>query len=150
MELITRPAEQYKSGLSDLLRAYRLSGDEDSRYAFPAYTLTYHPCYLRYEERLNDNEKELILAMADEDHFIGSPLSGYVADYSGFLTEYQALIKLYGEYHFQFMHGKYGEDTEKEIREFHGRAEELGLERVREELISQMQSFLDKKAEGQE
>lgn len=36
---------------------YRLCGDNEDRYEFPAYTLSYNPKYLRYEERLNKNEK---------------------------------------------------------------------------------------------
>lgn len=124
---------------------YRLCAENEYRYEFPAYTHSYNPKYLRYEERLNENEKELILAMADENNFVGSPLSGFVADYSEMQAEYQALIRLYAEYHVQFMHGKYGEDTEAKIAEFHARAKEIGLERIRTSICSQIQSFLDEK-----
>lgn len=124
---------------------YRLCREKEDRYEFPAYTLSYNPKYLRYEAGTQDNEKELILAMADESNFTGSPLTGFVADYSEMMTEYQALISLYSDYHVQFMHGKYGEQTEAEIAEFHDRAEALGLERIRASLISQIQAFLDEK-----
>lgn len=84
--------------------------------------------------------------MSEEKNFTGSPLTGFVTDYSKMLTEYQSLISLYSEYHVQFMHGKYGKETEEKILEFHKRAEEIGLERIRKNLITQIQTFLDEKA----
>lgn len=142
-DLFTYGVEGVDWEKGDEEREYRLCEENLDRYEFPSYTMTYNPKYLRFEEDLNENEKRLILAMADEDNFVGSPLTGLAIDYSEFMTEYQALTELYADYHSQFMHGKYGDETEEKIREFHEKAEALGLERIREILITQIQEFLD-------
>lgn len=124
-------------------KEYRLVEDNPDRYSIPAYTLSYNPSYLRYETRLNENEKELISLTADPDTFTGSPLTGFGLDYSSFSEKWSDILELYKEYHLQFMHGTYGEKTEEKIEEFHNRALQMGLEDMRQEIIHQVQTFLD-------
>lgn len=124
---------------------YSLSAQTRERYKIAAYTFCYHPSYLRYEQRLNENEKELISLTADPDTFTGSPLTGFGLDYSSFSERWNEILELYKEYHLLFMHGSYGPETKAKIHEFHQRAEALGLEEMRMEILQQVQAFLDAK-----
>lgn len=125
---------------------YRLNENNENRYEIPAYTFSYHPAYLRVEQRLNDKEKELIALTADPDTFTGSPLTGFGIDYGSLPAEWEQIRDLYAEYHLQFMHGTYQEKTREKIQEFHQRAEALCLEHLRQAIRTQIQTFLDQRS----
>lgn len=124
---------------------YRLNDQNENRYEIPAYTFSYHPAYLRVEQRLNEKEKELISLTANPDTFTGSPLTGFGVDFATLPAEWEQIRDLYAEYHLQFMHGTYLGKTQEKIREFHTRAEELGLESLRQAIKTQIQAFLDQR-----
>lgn len=132
---------------TDWIRAgeqeYRLPEDQEQTYRIPSYTLSYNPKYLRYESRLNENEKRLIQKTADPDTFTGSPLTGFGLDYTTFSARWNDILSLYQEYHLQFMHGTYGSETAGKIQEFHARAKQLGLNEMRQEIAEQIQNYLD-------
>lgn len=119
---------------------------EDVKYTMPNYSLTLNPAYIRYSEFvLNDPElKADFDYIYDEATYQLSPLAGFsfdatpveteVANISALSNELQLNISLYE-----------AEEAKEKINTWHADAENVGLETVRQELISQLQAFLDAK-----
>lgn len=119
---------------------------EDVKYTMPNYSLTLNPAYIRYSEFvLNDPElKADFDYIYDEATYQLSPLAGFsfdatpveteVANISALSNELQLNISLYE-----------AEEAKEKIATWHADAENVGLETVRQELISQLQAFLDAK-----
>lgn len=120
---------------------------EDVKYTMPNYSLTLNPAYIRYSEFvLNDPElKADFDYIYDEATYQLSPLAGFsfdatpveteVANISALSNELQLNISLYE-----------AEEAKEKIATWHADAENVGLETVRQELISQLQAFLDAKS----
>lgn len=119
---------------------------EDVKYTMPNYSLTLNPTYIRYSEFvLNDPElKADFDYIYDEETYQLSPLAGFsfdttpveteVANISALSNELQLNISLYE-----------ADEAEEKLNTWHEDAENVGLETVRQELISQLQAFLDAK-----
>ena len=58
------------------------------------------------------------------------------------------LDALYEEYYTGFTHGAYGDQTAAKIAELHARSEQVGLEKVRAEILSQVQKHLDSRSDS--
>lgn len=123
---------------------YRLiDSDSDETYSFPAYELAWNPLYHRLDTALTENERTLMEFTYDESSYTASPLTGFHLRTSGISIELARLNALFAEYYTGFTHGAFGTDTAAKITELHSRSEAMGLETVRQELIRQLQVFLD-------
>lgn len=123
-----------------------LNVESESRYAMPSYSLTQNPSYIRYSQFVLDNEdiKERFDYMYDKNTYELSPFSGFIFDASAVETEIANISALSNE--LQLSVSLYDEaELAEKISAWHEKAESVGLEKVREELISQLQAFIDAK-----
>ncbi|MCR4586944.1 MAG: ABC transporter substrate-binding protein [Lachnospiraceae bacterium] len=119
---------------------------EDEKYVMPGYSFCWNPTYKRYSELvLNDPELK-----ADFDYSYAtstyqlSPLAGFAFDASAVETEVANISALSNE--LQMNISRYDADEAvAKLQTWHKDAEEAGLEKVRQELIMQLQQFLDAK-----
>lgn len=85
----------------------------------------------------------------DASNFKANPISGFVfntapADNPGVTAALTAYRTLQEDYYKNFMIGGYGDDTAAKLEEFYGLAKD-NAEIIREELVKQLQAFLDSK-----
>ena len=119
---------------------------EDQKYSMPNYSFTLNPTYIRYSEFvMNDPElKAKFDYIYDEATYELSPLAGFSFDATNVETEVANISALSGELQLNISLYEAGEAKEK-LQTWHADAENVGLETVRQELITQLQSFLDAK-----
>ena len=122
---------------------------EDQKYVMPNYSLTLNPAYIRFSEFVvNDADlKKRFDYMYDESTYELSPLAGFafnaskvetqVANVSALSNELQLTISMYD-----------ADEAVEKINTWHAEAEKVGLEEICQELISQLQAFLDAKNAG--
>lgn len=122
-----------------------LGTDESNTYTMPGYSFTWNPNYVRYNEAVmeNDELKAYYDYQNDVSSYVPSKIAGFTFDTTNVATEVATITAYAGELQLRFALG--GDDTEKIIADFHKKATDAGLEKVRAELISQLQAFLDMK-----
>ncbi len=119
---------------------------DDVKYFMPNYSFTLNPTYVRNSEFVM-NDKEL---QADFEYIYDnatyqlSPLAGFTFDKSKVETEVANVSALSSELLFTLSMYDANEAVEK-IKGWHKDATQVGLEKVRAELIAQIQAFLDVK-----
>ncbi len=119
---------------------------EDEKYFMPTYSFTLNPNYVRKSEFVMNDE--VINSQYDyilnESTYKLSPLAGFVFDTSNVESEVANISALSNE--LQLTLSIYDAATaEQKIAEWHKEAEKVGLETVRQELIKQIQEFLNAK-----
>lgn len=124
----------------------QLEISEDLKYTMPNYSFTLNPTYIRYSEFVLDNAE----LKADFDYIYDkatyrlSPLAGFSFDAANVETEVANISALSNE--LQLNISLYGADeAEEKLATWHADATDVGLETVRQELITQLQAFLDAK-----
>jgi putative aldouronate transport system substrate-binding protein len=124
----------------------QLDISEDLKYTMPNYSFTLNPTYIRYSEFVLDNAE----LKADFDYIYDkatyrlSPLAGFSFDAANVETEVANISALSNE--LQLNISLYGADeAEEKLATWHADATDVGLETVRQELITQLQAFLDAK-----
>ena len=119
---------------------------EEQKYSMPNYSFTLNPTYIRYSEfTLNDPEiKANFDYIYDEATYQLSPLSGFSFDTTNVDTEVASISALSNELQLNISLYDADEAVEK-LNTWHADAEAVGLETVRQELITQLQAFLDAK-----
>lgn len=120
--------------------------ESESHYVMPTYSLTQNPSYIRYSQFVIDNAdiKKRFDYMYDEKTYQLSPFSGFIFDTSAVETEIANISALSNE--LQLSVSLYDEAELKEkVSAWHKNAESVGLEKVRKELITQLQAFIDAK-----
>jgi putative aldouronate transport system substrate-binding protein len=126
---------------------YRLTNiSEDKKYVMPVYSLVLNPSYIRKSVfAVSDPalEKRFDYMYALSTYQL-SPLAGFAFDPAKVETEVANVSALSNE--LQLTISKYNSDEiDARIQDWHQAAEKAGLERVRVELIAQLQAFLDAK-----
>lgn len=124
----------------------QLDISEDLKYTMPTYSFTLNPTYIRYSEFvLNDPEiKADFEYMYDESTYQLNPIAGFSFDPTNVETEIANITALSNE--LQLGISLYDADEAKEkLATWHADATDVGLETVRQELITQLQAFLDAK-----
>lgn len=122
---------------------YALLNNPDGAFTFPAYDLAWTPLHHRIDVALSDSEQALMKYVFSLDSYTASPLAGYTINAQPIRIEIASLDALFAEYYTGFVHGTYGENTPSKIAELHTKSLEFGLEKVRSELIGQIQRYLD-------
>lgn len=124
----------------------QLDISEDQKYVMPNYSFTLNPTYIRYSEFTLDNPelKADFDYIYDEKTYQLSPLSGFSFDTTNVDTEVAGISALSNELQLNISRYEADEAVEK-INTWHADAEKVGLETVRQELITQLQAFLDAK-----
>lgn len=124
----------------------QLDISEDQKYVMPNYSLTLNPTYIRYSEFTMENPeiKADFDYIYDESTYQLSPLSGFSFDSSAVESEVASISALSNELQLNISLYDADEAVEK-LATWHADAEAVGLETVRQELISQLQAFLDAK-----
>lgn len=112
-------------------------------YTMPGYSFTWNPSYIRYDEAVvnNDTATKIYDYMYNPDSYVLSPLAGFNFDSSKVESE----VATISAYDYKFEWAAYGKDTAKKLAEYHKACEDAGLEKIRAELIKQVQEFLDAK-----
>lgn len=116
----------------------------ENRYSFPYYELVWNTRY----ELQNANTPPILVSyqeyMSEKSTYLDSPLSGFIYDNSKVKNELEAVNEEYSKIWFQLFHGTF-EDLEGAMDEYYQKAQNLGLEVIRKDLVRQVQDFLDKK-----
>jgi hypothetical protein len=109
------------------------------------YSFTWNPNYIRYTEEVMADEE--LKAMFDSQNsaeaYTVSAISGFTFNPENVTTEVAIISALSNELMLRFAVD--GDDTEEVIDQWYADAVDAGLDDVREELISQLQAFLDMK-----
>ncbi len=124
----------------------KLDIDESLAYSMPSYSFTQNPANIRVSEFVKEDSeiKSRFDYMYDLSTYSLSPLAGFVFDTANVETQIANISALSNE--LQLSISKYDADEAVEkINKWHADAEQVGLEEVRAELISQIQAFLDAK-----
>ena len=125
--------------------SYRGSGiDEARKYVMPVYSLTCNPMYIRKSEFITSQPKleKHFDYMYNLSTYKLSPLAGFVFNPAGIQTEIANVTALSNE--LQLTISRYeADEAEQRIKRWHREASRVGLERIRAELIRQLQEFLD-------
>lgn len=124
----------------------KLDIDESLAYSMPSYSFTQNPANIRVSEFVKEDSeiKSRFDYMYDLSTYSLSPLAGFVFDTANVETQIANISALSNE--LQLSISKYDADEAVEkINKWHADAEQVGLEEVRTELISQIQAFLDAK-----
>ncbi|MBQ9591053.1 MAG: extracellular solute-binding protein [Butyrivibrio sp.] len=119
---------------------------DDEKYFMPTYSFTLNSNYVRLSEFVMNNEdlKSQYEYILSDSTYKLSPLAGFVFDSSNVETEVANISALSNE--LQLTLSMYDAETaEKMIDSWHSEAEKVGLEKVRTELVTQIQEFLDAK-----
>ena len=118
-----------------------------NRYAFPYYEMVWNSQY----ELQNRNTPEILVKyqeyMDRESTYEDSPLTGFVYNSSRVKTELVAVNQEYSKIWFQLFHGTL-DDVEQALDVYYQNARKVGLEKIREDLIRQVQDFLDRRGNG--
>lgn len=115
-----------------------------NRYSFPYYELVWNKQYELPVYQLSDVLNEYQMYMNEESTYVDSPLSGFVYNSSEVKNELAAVNEEYSRIWFQLFHGSF-EDAELLLATYHENAENLGLEKIRKDLVEQIQTFLNEK-----
>lgn len=119
---------------------------DEEEYFMPTYSFTLNPAYIRHSEFVMNNAeiKAQYEYIYDESTYKLSPLAGFTFDSSAVATELANVSALSNELQFTLSMYSASEAKEK-IATWHAEAEKVGLETIRQELMKQIQSFLDMK-----
>ena len=95
---------------------------------------------------MQQDERSLMEYIYDESSYTPSPMTGFQLNTTPISIAMARLDALYEEYYTGFTHGAYGDQTAAKIAELHTRSEQVGLEKVRTEIMNQVQTHLDSRA----
>lgn len=124
----------------------QLEISEDLKYTMPNYSFTLNPTYIRYSEFVLDNAelKADFDYIYDEATYRLSPLAGFSFDAANVETEVANISALSNELQLNISLYE-ADEAEEKLATWHADATDVGLETVRQELITQLQAFLDAK-----
>lgn len=122
---------------------YVLLSNPEGAFSFPSYEIAWNPLHQRIDSTLSGEEQLLLEYIYDPESYRASPFAGFRIRTTPVGAELSLLNALYEEYSVGFSHGAYGEHTQEKIDELHERSVAVGLETVREEIVRQLQAFLD-------
>lgn len=122
-----------------------LDAAEDVKYTMPGYSFTWNPTYVRYDDKVAaDSElKGWYDYMLNPDSYTPSAISGFKLNTAPVETEIANVSALSNELLLRF--ALHGADTEAVIDKFNADAKKAGLEKIRTEVMTQLQEFLDMK-----
>lgn len=117
--------------------------DESKKYTMPAYSFTSNPNYVRYSSLVleNENVEKLMDYQYSSEAYTLYPVTGFTFDSTNVESEVATLNALYAD--FKGAWGAYGDDVTAKMQELNKNAKDAGLEKVREELMTQLQAYLD-------
>lgn len=124
----------------------QLDISEDLKYTMPNYSFTLNPTYIRYSEFVLDNAelKANFDYIYDKATYRLSPLAGFSFDAANVETEVANISALSNELQLNISLYE-ADEAEEKLATGHADATDVGLETVRQELITQLQAFLDAK-----
>ncbi len=124
----------------------QLDISEDLKYTMPNYSFTLNPTYIRYSEFVLDNAelKANFDYIYDKATYRLSPLAGFSFDAANVETEVANISALSNELQLNISLYE-ADEAEEKLATWHADATDVGLETVRQELITQLQAFLDAK-----
>lgn len=117
--------------------------DASEKYTMPAYAFTASPSYVRYSSLVLENEavETLMDYQYSQEAYTLVPVTGFTFDTTNVEAEVATLSALYAD--FKGAWGAYGSDVTEVMKELNADAKDAGLEKVREELKTQLQAHLD-------
>lgn len=124
--------------------AYKpLDIDESMKYTMPSYAFTSNPNYVRFSYKALENPtvEKLLNYQYSSEACTMLPVTGFVFDSANVETEVATLSALYAD--FKGAWGAYGDAVTAEMTQLNADAKDAGLEKVRAELQSQLQAYID-------
>lgn len=120
-----------------------------NKYLFPTWLICNNPAFSRVATNVPQEIQDFNAWSMDASNFKANPISGFVfnsapADNPAVTAALTAYRTLQEDFYKNFMIGGYGDDTAAKLEEFYGLAKD-NAEIIREELIKQLQAFLDSK-----
>lgn len=115
-------------------------------YSFPGYEMTWNPNFVRTNAELDEEVKKLLNYQNDPTSYTASVMDGFAFDNQAtpeLVNAYAAVSAVQSEYIRPFMHGTYGDDTAAKLNEYWQKAQNAGIEVIRQAVIDQVQAFLD-------
>jgi len=116
--------------------------DEAQNYNFPGYQLTWNPNFIRINADLDEEAKKYLEYSAKADTYFAPTLSRFVFDNTNVKAEF-ANMNTKIEPFLQVLKVGQFDNWEAEATKMHGELTALGLEKVREEIRTQVQAYLD-------
>ncbi|XEC93980.1 extracellular solute-binding protein [Paenibacillus tarimensis] len=109
---------------------------------FPGYELTWNPNFIRLNTELDENARKYYEYLADPSTYYKRPLAGFKFDPSPVKSEVAKVQPKYDEFYSILQHGLY-KDPYVEARKANEEWKALGLEKIREEIVKQLQAYID-------
>ncbi|MNC14798.1 Bacterial extracellular solute-binding protein [compost metagenome] len=109
---------------------------------FPGYELTWNPNFIRLSSELDENSKKIYTYLADPSTYSVRRMSGFKFDPTPVKTEIAKIQPKYDEFAQVINNGLVAnplEEAQKRNKEW----QSLGLEKVRAEVIKQLQAYID-------
>lgn len=129
---------------------YLRNSDDPNYYFYPVYSLVYTPGEFNYYPDWVAQDENLIKYWDYEYNtntsYTVTPLAGFAFDNAPVEIERAALSGVVGTYQFNFGVYETVEATQEKIAEQHILFEQAGLEIIRQEVINQVQAYLDSQA----
>jgi putative aldouronate transport system substrate-binding protein len=116
--------------------------DESKNYNFPGYELTWNPNMIRVNSDLDDSVRKYIEYSAKQDTYYYPPLAGFTFDNTNVKAEFANISSKYEPFSQMLKLGQYKDWTAEAIK-MNGELKALGLDKIREEIRKQVQSYLD-------
>ena len=118
--------------------------NQKENYNFPGYELTWNPTMVRLSAGLPPQALKYQQYQLKDDTFFKSPLTGFNFDSGNVKTEIAKINAVLQEVYESLLHGII-DDPVGAIKKANEKAKAQGLEKIREDLRTQLQKFLDSK-----
>ncbi|MGN0243155.1 MAG: extracellular solute-binding protein [Lachnospiraceae bacterium] len=115
---------------------------EDNKYVFPGYTLTWNPNYTRFDSRLSDEVVDYRKYELEESTYVKNLLAGFAFDQEPVTTEMAQISAILSEVDTPLAHGALDNPIQVKQENTAKCFAKGGLEKVREELKNQINTFL--------
>jgi putative aldouronate transport system substrate-binding protein len=115
---------------------------EAAQYLFPGYELTWNPRFVRIPTELPDEIAGLFEYQYAPDSFMRNPISGFVFDEQGVITELARIRVIFEKYRNALLCGAY-EDPAAVLREMNQEMKTAGLGKLKNEITRQVQGYLN-------
>lgn len=124
----------------------RLEVAEQDKYIFPTYCLVDAPNFYYYPSEITGDKKLLdyyeYMLDLEGSYTLEEPISGFVFDKTNVEKEVAAISNVSGNYN-MFIYGSYKGETGRRAKAMNEEMKNAGLEKVRAEIISQLQEYID-------
>ncbi|RTE08002.1 extracellular solute-binding protein [Paenibacillus whitsoniae] len=117
--------------------------DESKNYTFPGYEFTWNPSMIRLSQDLTDQTRKYFEYSAKADTYYSAPLAMFTFDSTNVKAEFANMSSKTDPF-IQMLKAGQIKDWEAQTAKLAGELKALGLDKIRAELQTQIQAYLDK------